>query len=495
MTANECVFDTDAIRQGGMSRTLLYTSALESVSLQNWYAKRTVFLTLSGPSLATFDLAQLNQRGIVTFGVNNSWSVHRPTLWTCVDPPGRFLDIGWKDPGIIKLVPLYHRNRRLRVKEPDGRFRQSQFFVRDMPAVFFYARSTRFDPDTFFSEPEINWGNPPDQADSLGIKGGRSVMLAALRLIHYLGFRVVFLLGADFKMNTDAAQNYAFAQGRTKHAVDHNNRLYESLDRRFSELRKRFNDFWVFNCTPDSGLRAFPYYPFDKAVAYARAECGKTIDTVGWYDTPAKPKPRPKSLDEQREHERQKYVKLAHEKPHYGATNHGRDAIELVARLNPGYVVDLGCGRNLFVKMLRERLPGVRADGVDFVFDEADIKAPMHKLPLADDCADVVTAFDSLEHLLPDEVDAVLAEIARILKPGGTFIASICYQPSRTKVDGEGLHPTVKPEAWWTAKLARVGDLRPEGKYLCARPNYGHSADVSTFLRCGRSSDARTAAV
>ena len=49
MTANECVFDTDAIRQGGMSRTLLYTSALESVSLQNWYARRTVFLTLSGP--------------------------------------------------------------------------------------------------------------------------------------------------------------------------------------------------------------------------------------------------------------------------------------------------------------------------------------------------------------------------------------------------------------------------------------------------------------
>jgi hypothetical protein len=61
--------------------------------------------------------------------------------------------------------------------------------------------------------------------------------------------------------------------------------------------------------------------------------------------------------------------------------------------------------------MLREPLPGVRAEGVDFAFDEADIKAPMHKLPLADNCADVVTAFDSLEHLLPDEVDAVLDEI------------------------------------------------------------------------------------
>jgi hypothetical protein len=116
MSGTECAYDTDVIRQAGppASRTL-YTPALESVCLQNWYARRTVFLILSGPSLSTL-----------------------------------------KDPGIIKLVPLYHRNRRLRVKEPDGRFRASQFFVRDMPSTLFYARSTRFDPDTFFTEPEIN---------------------------------------------------------------------------------------------------------------------------------------------------------------------------------------------------------------------------------------------------------------------------------------------------------------------------------------------------
>lgn len=472
MILQECEHDTNVLRQPGADRTLFYTPNLESVSLANWYAKRTIFLILSGPSLATFDLAQLNQRGIVTFGVNNSWAVHRPTLWTCVDPPGRFHDVGWKDPGITKLVPLYHRNRRLRVKEPDGRFRPSQFFVRDMPAVFFYARSTRFNPDTFFTEPAINWGNPTEEADALGIKGGRSVMLAALRLIHYLGFRVVFLLGADFKMSTDAERNYAFEQGRTKHAVDHNNRLYHALDRRFAELRKRFRDFWVFNCTPDSGLKSLPYYPYEKAVEYARTECSKPMDTAGWYDSTNRPKPaangQPRPLAERREHERRKYVKLAGESPEYGATNHGRDAIELVANLNPGYVVDLGCGRNEWVKMLRERLPGVRADGVDFAFDEADIKAPMHQLPLADNCADVVTAFDSLEHLLPDEVDAVLDEIARILKPGGTFLASICYHPSKTKVNGEGLHPTAQPESWWKAKLTRFGAVRRQGRFLCA---------------------------
>ena len=96
-----------------------------------------------------------------------------------MDDPGRFIDTGWKDPGIIKLVPLHHRNRKLRVKRSNGTFRNSKFCVSQMPATFFYARSVHFDPDRYFTEPGINWGNPSDQADAMGIKGGRSVMLAA----------------------------------------------------------------------------------------------------------------------------------------------------------------------------------------------------------------------------------------------------------------------------------------------------------------------------
>lgn len=134
--------------------------------------------------MKTFDLTQLNQRDIVTFGGNNSLAVHRPTLWTCVDPPGRFHDVGGKDAGIIKLVLLYHRNRRLRVKVPDGRFRSSQFFVRDMLATFFYARATHFDPGTYFTEPGISWGYSNEQSDPLGIKGGPSSSRAStLRVI------------------------------------------------------------------------------------------------------------------------------------------------------------------------------------------------------------------------------------------------------------------------------------------------------------------------
>ena len=85
----------------------LYTAppTFESVSLSGFYRGRSAFLMLSGPSLKQIDLSLLDARGIVTMAVNNAWSVRRPTLWTCVDDPGRFIDVGWKDPGILKFVP------------------------------------------------------------------------------------------------------------------------------------------------------------------------------------------------------------------------------------------------------------------------------------------------------------------------------------------------------------------------------------------------------
>ncbi|MFO0081170.1 MAG: hypothetical protein ACK55O_00955, partial [Phycisphaerales bacterium] len=83
----------------------LYTADFDSVSLGGFYRGRSAFLILSGPSLTQIDLSALNKRGVVTMAVNNAWAVHRPTLWTCVDDPGRFIDTGWKDPGILKFVP------------------------------------------------------------------------------------------------------------------------------------------------------------------------------------------------------------------------------------------------------------------------------------------------------------------------------------------------------------------------------------------------------
>lgn len=170
----------------------------------------------------------------------------------------------------------------------------------------------------------------------------------------------------------------------------------------------------------------------------------------------------PIDLEARREHERRKYLALAdHAGGNYGSTNHGRFAYRLVQGWKPRppkFVVDFGCGRNLFIQHLR-RL-GIDGLGIDFAFPEADIVAPMHRVSVSAGIADVVTAFDALEHLLPEEVDEVLDEMRRIAVPGGGFVLSICTRESKTRVNGEGLHPTVRPLKWWLDRIGRVGTVR-----------------------------------
>ena len=49
-------------------------------------------------------------------------------------------------------------------------------------------------------------------------------------------------------------------------------------------------------------------------------------------------------------------------------------------------------------------------------------KGDIRALPFADGRYDVVVAFSILEHLRPEELPAALAEVARVLAPGGRFL-------------------------------------------------------------------------
>ncbi len=181
--------------------------------------------------------------------------------------------------------------------------------------------------------------------------------------------------------------------------------------------------------------------------------------------------PTPTVLDARREQERAKYVALAARPGStYGSTNHGKLAVPIIQKLTPRFVVDFGCGRNDFVRDLR-RL-GIDGLGVDFAFPDADLVRPMHKTALHAGVADVVTSFDALEHLLPEDVDAVLAEMRRVAKPRGYFVFSICTRPSKTTVAGEGLHPTVRTLDWWLDRIGRFATVinpRAERRFIVGR--------------------------
>lgn len=262
---------------------ILSTPSGSAIDFEGWYRERSCFLLLNGPSLTTFNLELLRQRGIVTACVNNGWGLFKPNIWIAVDPPGNFADAGWKDPSIMKFVPKSHFGQHIHEKLETGEFRVTEQTVSDMPSVIGYPTNTRFQIGTFLTEGSVNYGNRTGLADELGNVGSRSVMLAALRILYYLGFRNVYLVGADFRMSNN--QPYAFPQDKGPGGVAGNNNTYRILNSRLKALKPVFeaNGFHVFNCTKDSGLEAFPYADFEESIKNVAGSLTKPIDTKGWY--------------------------------------------------------------------------------------------------------------------------------------------------------------------------------------------------------------------
>lgn len=165
------------------------------------------------------------------------------------------------------------------------------------------------------------------------------------------------------------------------------------------------------------------------------------------------------------QHERTKYQHIyAGEGPRtYGHSCHGKSALPIVQKWMPLTLVDVGCGWNEFSYQVRAA--GFNATGVDFACPGADVIAEATALPFPNKHYDALTAFDMLEHVLPEQVDAVLAEFARVSR---RFIFSISYVASVIKWRGENLHPTVRDEAWWLLRIMRAGGTRiaKEGRYI-----------------------------
>ena len=258
------------------AKARLYNVNKEPLDLAGLYAGRSAFLILSGPSFGLLDHDKLRQPGILTMGANNSPATFRPDMWTYVDPPCKWLRSTWFDPKVMKFACLRHRGSSLfdsdAWKELDAK-------VRDCPNVWYYERNAdKFDPAKYLTQSTFWWGQSGKTRDDFSQKGGRSVMLLAIRLLHFLGVRRVFLLGADFHM--DEEHKYHFDQDRSKGSIRGNNATYKKMNLWFRELRPHFEKagFNVFNCNPDSKLTAFDTVEYDKAVQMCLDEFGN-VDT------------------------------------------------------------------------------------------------------------------------------------------------------------------------------------------------------------------------
>lgn len=248
-----------------------------------WYPGH-LFVILSGPSLNTFPLHRLSERGIVTLAVNNAACVVRPTFWTCIDPVEKFHNVIWEDPGIIKLVPVGRFNKHVRIQQADGSLKYVDRIVASFPGVFGYQHGANFNPETYLIDNEVCIGNSFKRSLGNGRPHVLNVMFTVPRLAYALGFRHVYLLGCDFRMQPQGP-HYAFETTKSESAVESNNIAYLKLNAIFTDLQPRFlkAGLFIYNCTPNSGLLAFPYLPFEDALRHAKKNIPDPIWTQGWY--------------------------------------------------------------------------------------------------------------------------------------------------------------------------------------------------------------------
>ncbi|NDL59502.1 class I SAM-dependent methyltransferase [Phytoactinopolyspora mesophila] len=126
------------------------------------------------------------------------------------------------------------------------------------------------------------------------------------------------------------------------------------------------------------------------------------------------------------------------------AADQDREYVLAWARGVGGHIIDVGCGPGQWTNYLRER--GVDVEGVDPVpefIDDARRRYPdaayrighADRLDVEDASLGGVLSWYSLIHTDPDEIDALLTEFARAIRPGGGLAVGFFEGPEPAPFD------------------------------------------------------------
>lgn len=168
------------------------------------------------------------------------------------------------------------------------------------------------------------------------------------------------------------------------------------------------------------------------------------------------------------------------------------DLFELLASLAPTrpaeLIVDLGAGTGISTVPWSTR--AARVVGIELNPEMARrarqapnvryVNAPAHETGLPDGCADVITCAQSFHWMEPD---STIAEIARLLRPGGVFAAYDYDWPPLIKptvdeaflavIEASGVDRD-RPE-----KAAHLKRLRDSGRFWSTREVFLHAREVA----------------
>jgi malonyl-CoA O-methyltransferase len=145
-------------------------------------------------------------------------------------------------------------------------------------------------------------------------------------------------------------------------------------------------------------------------------------------------KPAPARLTaDLRERIRSEFDEASRDDEHFPATidpriYHVKLILEHFGELAGKRVLDVGCGKGRFARVLQEQHPQAEIWGLDISEEMLKFVPPgihtragsMTELPFEDAWFDAAYATESLEHAV--EIDVAVHEICRVVKPGGRII-------------------------------------------------------------------------
>lgn len=257
------------------------------------------FLVCGGPSAKQLSLADLDQRGVWSLAINNMAGYCRTNAFLCSDPPSKFHNGIWQDPAMMKFVPTPKLDDcRGGIREKIGdEFREKMIDGERLrtgkcPNTWGFERRSWMKPDeSFFLESSAAWGNHNSGVQRTGEEKTVCTMLLGLRMLYYLGSRRIYLVGVDFKMDPtkELCDNYAFTEERKPDAIQSNNSQFAVVNKWMCRMQQNgiFSKFGleVYNCNERSGLRAFPFVPFELAIEDTLKDFPEEpLDTLKWYE-------------------------------------------------------------------------------------------------------------------------------------------------------------------------------------------------------------------
>lgn len=128
-----------------------------------------------------------------------------------------------------------------------------------------------------------------------------------------------------------------------------------------------------------------------------------------------------------------------------GGSKWAHAVMKMCALLETDDVLDYGCGKGELNLHMPYQIQ---------CYDPA-----VYKYRHTPEPADIVVSTDVLEHIEPDCLDDLLADLKRCVKKLGLFAIhtgpAVKYLP-----DGRNAHLIQKPGEWWNEKLAHLFDIR-----------------------------------